>query len=156
MKNIALLFFVCISTYLHGQHLPISNTPAAKPQIKVNSSPVPTPQKPKFHIVRYGDYPYLVAKLYGISPNDLLHWNGLSEDSKLNYGDTLLIENPQKGILSAKSLSKGNYHVVSYGENLYAIARQYGISMDDLLRWNRFTVNTSINKGDTVIVKSPF
>lgn len=115
------------------------------------------------HIVQYGEYPYLIARKYNISPNDLLEWNGLSEHSKLDYGDKLWLINPNQEVkkenISEKETSKmpiplDFIHEVKYGENIYSIAQKYGIKPNDLLKWNNLTLYSKIDKGMKLRLKN--
>ncbi|MEN8928003.1 MAG: LysM peptidoglycan-binding domain-containing protein [Flavobacteriales bacterium] len=51
-------------------------------------------------------------------------------------------------------LSKGNLHEVKKGETLYGIARQYGITVSELLKLNPQIKNNSISIGDKINVPS--
>jgi LysM repeat protein len=45
-------------------------------------------------------------------------------------------------------------HVVQAGDTLFGIARQYGVSLDDLYRLNRLTPESIIELGQTLVVKT--
>ncbi|MCU0391031.1 MAG: LysM peptidoglycan-binding domain-containing protein [Thermoflexibacter sp.] len=126
---------------------------------KANITKIP---EDKIHIVSYGEYPYLIAKKYGISPNNLLIWNNLDENSKLDYGDRLWLVNPTQSPSTEESAEKGKRsipedfkHTVQYGENLYFIAQTYNIPINDLLKWNNLTIGSRIDKGNILWLKSP-
>ncbi|GAB4481290.1 MAG: hypothetical protein OHK0057_35810 [Thermoflexibacter sp.] len=146
-----------------GKILIISPPPTAS--LSPNSDQAKTLTIPEdgIHIVQYGEYPYLIAKKYNISPNDLLEWNGLSEHSKLDYGDKLWLINPNQEVkkenITEKETSKiliplDFIHEVKYGENIYSIAKKYGIKPNDLLRWNNLTIYSKIDKGMKLYLKS--
>lgn len=44
-------------------------------------------------------------------------------------------------------------HVVASGENPYTISKKYGVSLDDLLKWNKLTKKSRLNIGDKLVVK---
>jgi membrane-bound lytic murein transglycosylase D len=44
-------------------------------------------------------------------------------------------------------------HEVRAGETLYAISRQYQVSVDDLVRWNNLDVNDALKPGQVLVVK---
>lgn len=50
--------------------------------------------------------------------------------------------------------AKGRYHEVRSGETLYRIAKQYGISVDELCRINDITSNQVITPGQRLLVSS--
>jgi len=45
-------------------------------------------------------------------------------------------------------------HVVQAGDTLFGIARQYGVSLDDLYRLNRLTPESILELGQTLVVKT--
>ena len=49
-------------------------------------------------------------------------------------------------------LAKGRYHEVRSGENLYRIALQYGITVDELCRLNNITPDQVIRPGQKLLV----
>ena len=48
--------------------------------------------------------------------------------------------------------AKGRYHVVQRGETLFRIAKQYGLSLDQLRRMNNLKEKQSIYAGQKLIV----
>ncbi|MBF0225497.1 MAG: LysM peptidoglycan-binding domain-containing protein [Desulfobacterales bacterium] len=56
-------------------------------------------------------------------------------------------------ILPSTPLKKEpKYHVVSGGETLFSISRKYGITIDDLLKMNKFNQKSDIYAGQKIIV----
>ncbi|MFO7259052.1 MAG: LysM peptidoglycan-binding domain-containing protein, partial [Bacteroidota bacterium] len=49
--------------------------------------------------------------------------------------------------------SGSDKHEVLPGETLYAISRQYQVSVSDLVRWNNLDVNTALKPGQVLVVK---
>ncbi len=47
--------------------------------------------------------------------------------------------------IKCKELSTKEFHVVQQGETLYGIARRYGVRVDQLQSWNKFSSSTSIS-----------
>ncbi|MCR9252010.1 MAG: LysM peptidoglycan-binding domain-containing protein [bacterium] len=48
------------------------------------------------------------------------------------------------------SLPESIKHIVQQGESLYAISRKYGVSVEDLLKWNGLTMDDAINIDQTL------
>lgn len=72
--------------------------PAAEPVPAVRErKPTPAPTKPKpatgsrTHVVQKGDTVYNVARRHGLSPNEVLRANGISDPSRLQMGQVLKI-----------------------------------------------------------------
>ena len=45
--------------------------------------------------------------------------------------------------------------VVHAGDTLWDIARRYGLHVDDLLRWNGLTRNTTLRLGQRLLLSAP-
>jgi len=146
-----------------GKILIISPPPTA-PSVNLKQANALTIPENGIHIVQYGEYPYLIARKYNISPNDLLEWNGLSEHSKLDYGDKLWLINPNQAVKKEENVAEREtsktlipldfVHEVKYGENIYSIAQKYGIKPNDLLQWNNLNIYSKIDKGMKLWLKS--
>ena len=76
------------------------------------------------HVVKQGDSVYSVAQEYGVSSDRLLIDNGLTDDSELVIGQTLVILYPEQ------------VHTVKAGETLRSIALQYGSTVVQIYRNN--------------------
>ena len=117
----------------------------------------------KIHHVRYGEYPYQIAKKYNISPNNLLIWNQLDESSKLDYGDKLWLVNPNEKAETAEVAEQASVyapipesaqHEVKERDTIYSIAQKYGLVPADLLKWNQLNINTNLEVGRKLWLKA--
>ncbi|MBI3218441.1 MAG: LysM peptidoglycan-binding domain-containing protein [Bacteroidetes bacterium] len=93
------------------------------------------------HSVIKGETFYSIAKIYQVSVVDLIEWNKLTAQSKLYTGQKLnLFVRKSMQTVHADSVKVGSttetYHVVKESDTLYAIARQYGVTIKDLMTWN--------------------
>lgn len=118
-----------------GMKLRIPVTPglAAAPQLPppptvTDSAPLPNPSKPtlRYHRVQRGETLSDIAELYGVSVAQLKAWNKL-RSNHLHPGQRLRI------YLSAPSYV---LHKVRPGETAHSIALRYGVSVEQLRRWN--------------------
>ena len=78
----------------------------------------------EIHVVRAGETLYGIAGQYRVDPATLQELNGVSPDSALAVGQTLVIRRV------------GTFHTVQPGETLTGIARLYGIPLRRLYRNN--------------------
>jgi membrane-bound lytic murein transglycosylase D len=63
-----------------------------KESVKPEKSAIPEGSNEIIYTVKSGDSPYTIAKKYeGVSDNDILNWNGISDPSKLQVGQKLKI-----------------------------------------------------------------
>lgn len=87
------------------------------------------------HTVKAGQTPYGISRAYGVSVEDILKANPGSEKG-IGTGQEILV--PLKDIPSQAGELVDGYirHEVKRHETIYGIAREYGISQDELLRVN--------------------
>jgi LysM repeat protein len=93
------------------------------------------------HKVAQKETLYSIARTYGVSMDDIKTWNNLTDNS-LTIGQELVIkkkaaaatvtQTQQQNTVSAK----GTTHIVGEKETMYGIARQHGITVDQLRQWN--------------------
>lgn len=127
----------------------VAPTPAIAPekdstrQTSMGNSMVILPENDSsvVHEVMKGDTFYSIAKIYRVSVVDLIEWNKLTAQSKLYTGQklNLFIRKSSQTVhsesVSTKTLGE-TYHVVKESDTLYAIARQYGVTIKELMTWN--------------------
>lgn len=89
---------------------------------------------------------YSISRRYGVAITVILE-NNPSSEGGISVGKLLRVPVLNK----LASPSQGAKHTVQKGETLYGIARQYGISVDDLKRWNSIAEN-EISLGQNLIV----
>lgn len=83
----------------------------------------------KYHIIQKGETISQIAEKYTVSMSDLRKWNNI-DDNKIIAGQKIVI----KG-----SGSTANVHIVSRGESLYSIAREYNTSVQKLKNLNNLS-----------------
>lgn len=116
---------------------PPQANPAPKPDPQ---PPLRTPEPPpagagpvRTHTVSAGETLYGICRQYGISVEDLRASNQLGE-APISAGQVLKI--PLAGAATPAPAKTPLFHDVQPGETAYSIARKYGISLEDLKRWN--------------------
>ena len=107
----------------------------------------------KVHKVTRGESLYTIAKKYHVSEEQVKEWNNL-ESNKIKPGQRLTIRSGQSRQTTAGTSSEndGTIHVVTKGESLYSIAKQYHVSEADLLKANNN--NKNIKPGDKIAIAS--
>ena len=99
------------------------------------------PTGSRSHTVRNGETLSAVALRHGLDLKTLAEANGLSERDPLLPGQTLEIPTRQAQAVIT--------HRVQPGESLTGLARRYGVSIEEIRRWNKLADNT-LKSGATV------
>ncbi len=92
------------------------------------------------YIVKKGDSLYAIAREYGITVATLRTFNNLTSDV-LSIGQVLRIPVSSSGEIVSPPMGDYLTYTVVQGDNLYAIARRYGLSEAELKAYNNLTSN---------------
>jgi LysM repeat protein len=95
---------------------------------------------------------YSIARRYGASV-DAIRSSNPELTSTLEVGQIIKVPYTPKSKSSAPTAS-GRTHKVAPKETMYSISRSYGVSVDDLKKWNNLTDN-SLSVGQELIVQKP-
>jgi membrane-bound lytic murein transglycosylase D len=104
-------------------------------------SPIPEPQpvvRKSEHIVQAKETLYSIAKMYNVGVMELVEWNNLDLQQGLKIGQTLKLtgNQPVTEKPMATLRSQEVIHEVKSSDTLYSIARQYGVTIKDIMDWN--------------------
>lgn len=91
--------------------------------------PIP-PSQEDVYIVQSGDSLWGIARKFDVSVDELIQYNNLSTLT-LQVGQQLRIPNGESNNMI--------YHTVQSGDTLWSIAKQYNISVDELMNANQLT-----------------
>jgi membrane-bound lytic murein transglycosylase D len=113
------------------------STPVNSDTIIVKPTPLPVPRKTS-HTVQAGETLYAIAKMYQIGVMDLVNWNALDLQQGIKPGQVLKLSEDQLITpgLQVQKPSKEVFHEVKSSDTLYSIARQYGVTIKELMDWN--------------------
>lgn len=109
-----------------------------------------TTSSENYYVVAKGDNLSSIARKNNVSIDNLKEWNNLV-DNNVKLGTQLIISNENLSETASNKELKNIEHVVLKGEFLGAIARKYGISIDELREWNKISDN-SVKAGTCLIV----
>jgi LysM repeat protein len=103
---------------------------------------------------------YSISRIYQVSTDEIKRWNNLPDNS-ISIGQELVINKStaQSAVEPVKQsapglVTKKGYHTVGEKETLFSIARQYGVSVDQLKAWNSL-VSNELKAGQTLFVAQP-
>jgi len=137
---------------------PSTSTPNNAPTTKTNrpsatySRPtVSGSANPQYHAVEAAQTYYSISKLYNVELDDLLAWNGLTTNDKLAVGQKLVVNPTAAPGRTTPAATGSNYvmHKVVSGENLFRIAKSYGVSMQEIQTLNNMS-DTNVKLGETL------
>ncbi len=108
-----------------------------------------------YHPVELGQTFFSIAKMYEVSVKDVLAWNNLADDAKLQAGQKLLIKTVGKTV-EKQPIEKAEFiiHTVDMGENMFRIAQKYGVKMVQIKEWNSLTED-AVKVGQQLKIKKP-
>lgn len=140
----------------------VEETPQPEEKV-VTPGPKPEKTKPevkaerdrksfKTHIVMYGETFWSIARTYGITVPAILEWNELKEGTPLSVGQELLIDGNKVATSKPKEVPEkkakpSKIHIVRGGETFYAIARKYGMNVNELLKLNKMDDTALLSVG---------
>jgi LysM repeat protein len=132
----------------------------------------PTLAQEQTHVVQPGENLYRIALEYGVDINLLAQVNGITNTWQIYSGQTLIIPGanspapdtsasvpaapmPEANVSApAETASSGTpvYHTVQRGEFLATIARQYGVTPEQIVQFNHLANPNYIYSGEQLIV----
>ncbi len=97
------------------------------------------------HRVKEGESLWLIARRYGVRLADLVAWNRLDPEVLLMPGQVLELR-------AAPAPREPGRHLVRSGDNLWLIARRYGVSVHELRVWNGLDPDSWLMPGEILQV----
>lgn len=134
--------------------------------LKVPYTPTPRQQKKPVdgivHRVAAKETLYSISRMYQVSMEDIKNWNSLT-DNALSIDQELVIK--KSSITASRTtvpvqqeepvlVSKKGHHEVQAKETLFSIARQYGVTVDQLKEWNHLE-GSALDIGQSLYVSRP-
>jgi membrane-bound lytic murein transglycosylase D len=117
---------------------PQPNEPQSQPleQIKLQSDSVKTEEiVAQVHTVAPGETLYAIAKRYQLNVNDLATWNNVNLSGGIKPGQVLTLI--PKTVTEEAKPNEALLHTVKTSDTLYSIAREYGVTIKELMDWNQ-------------------
>lgn len=123
------------------------------------------PARPEAHVVRRGESFWLIARKYGVSTRRLMRLNPNVSPKRIQIGMKVRLPaaKPKRPAAAEKAKDikavekkddiRPSHHLVGPGENVWIIARRYGVSTQSLLAWNRLSASARIFPGNRLIIR---
>jgi membrane-bound lytic murein transglycosylase D len=106
----------------------------------------------RYHKLAQGETIDDVAKTFHVSVSDIEFVNQLPAENPLSQSEALVI--PLAPAPSASSTSRATTYTVRRGETLVSISDRFGVSVDQLRRWNHLK-STQVSTGKKLYVAEP-
>jgi membrane-bound lytic murein transglycosylase D len=138
-----------------GPHVLVLPEQKAK-DLEVALSKLPASERVRWtnHRVVAGDTLWELSRSYGISTSLLKQSNGLLGD-RIRLGQNLLVPlEPAGGASPALAVQSQFVYVVRPGDNLWKIARQFGVSHRAIARWNDRHPREILRPGEKLLIRT--
>jgi membrane-bound lytic murein transglycosylase D len=103
----------------------------------------------RFHVVRNGETLDGIAGALHVHANDIAATNGLAAGDGLDAGDELVIP-----VASAVANGGPQRYAVRRGDTLVTVADRFGVTVEELRRWNHLSSNV-VKPGGSLAVAEP-
>lgn len=139
------------------------NTTSAKTE-KVTKDKIKRRESLQWYVVRRGDNPYRIARRFSMALSELCLLNDINPSKPSIYpGDTLQVyeisgQHGRKNVLGHLSDGRSGLtdgmvtYVVAAGDNLFRIAENFSISIEEIRRVNNLSSKAMIRAGDTLFI----
>ncbi|CAM3495642.1 hypothetical protein STPL106120_09900 [Streptococcus pluranimalium] len=128
-----------------GQQVVVKPASSAKSS---DTSQATSATSAKTYTVKAGDSVWLIAHNHGISMDDLIKWNHIT-NNLIHPGQTVIVS--EAGV--ASSQQKDKTYTVQPGDSVWLIASIHGISMEELIALNGIK-NYTIHPGQILRIKA--
>lgn len=157
---------------------PQDEVPAGAPKGPVAAGPVKKETINGRQRITYGvmsgDSLWVIATKFNVSVDSLKQWNNLKRrNPTLQVGSTLYVwpdgdkatpSVQERGgtvlakhtVTTTKPAGKpGKVHALAEGETLWSVAQRYGVSVDDIMRWNKIKDHRTLPTGKVLLLSAP-
>jgi membrane-bound lytic murein transglycosylase D len=116
-------------------------------------------RKKSLYVLEPGDTLWAVARMTGVSVEDLKRWNNIKDPTTLQDGDTIVLFSPRASSRAPTTKHKGKTKTISYtvrpGDSCYYLARHYGIQTRDIIAQNHLGSGCSLKPGQRLTLTVP-
>ncbi|HZY80287.1 MAG TPA: LysM peptidoglycan-binding domain-containing protein [Cyclobacteriaceae bacterium] len=126
---------------------------AKKNEVQIENVAAPVTSETDTHTVQQGETLYSISKQHRLSVNDLKLMNGIDSESELKPGQVLKLTGNEQVAPPIEFSSSETFHEVKLSDTLYSVARQYGVTIKDLMECNN-KKDFSVSLGERLKIPS--
>ncbi len=105
------------------------------------------------HVVQAGETLYSIARRYGVDPNTIARFNGITNPNLIYVGQQIIIPSSQPASPPPSQPVTGwTVHVVQAGDTMYSIALRYGVDAWTIARANGIANLNLIYVGQRIVI----
>lgn len=104
----------------------------------------------QYHTVVAGETIYSISKKYDISQEDLLKLNPDAKEGLQVNAKLVIPVSTGQGETAVKETVRFNSHKVQKKETLYSLSKQYGVSVEDIKKYNKQLYSKELQNGEIV------
>jgi murein DD-endopeptidase MepM/ murein hydrolase activator NlpD len=147
--SIFIILAMVLASGISAQEPQLQATATPTLQNTADPTPSPAPVAGPTYIVAEGDSLTLIANRFGVTLNDLMSANGLTDANQIIIGQPLIIPGLEgvSGVLETK--------IIAYGETLRSISRQSQVSEEYLQKLNKVTSPSELYAGVKFVIPKP-
>jgi LysM repeat protein len=129
------------------------NTATATPDTSA-AQPVQTYEVPSTYTIQKGEFPFCIARRFDINQYDLLAYNNLGLNTRLDPGATIQIPPNPRPFSGNRSLMKHpTTYTVQAGDTFHSIACKFGdVDPRAIADANNMDINQSLTAGSTISI----
>ena len=120
------------------------NVRSAKSEKSKNEKKKPA-EKTSVYVVQSGDNLSVIARKYGTTVSKIQELNDMGKSTNISVGQKLIVD----GTATEDGFK---IHTVKKGEGLWDIARQYKVTIEEIVKWNNLN-DTKIKVGEKLKIK---
>jgi membrane-bound lytic murein transglycosylase D len=109
------------------------------------------------YTIKRGDTLWDISQSYRVTVEQLYAWNGLNKNSILTPGKKLTLWSNKEAevipVVANTATQEKQQHItytVKEGDSLWQIARRYGVSVDELQKWNGLNKRSTLRPGQSI------
>lgn len=110
----------------------------------ISYAEIPSQETYKTHKVEKGETVYSIAKKYGVSEEAIYR---LNPDARKGITSSSVLIIPASNGGTEKIVSEFKTHRVKRKETLFSISQKYGVTIDEIKKYNKFLYSENLKKG---------